>query len=108
MPGPRNRPERPKRRMPTWRYQPDLIGRFVGTYADGSLAIVTVRKLVPTCYAGGYRGPGDDKYEIMRGVRDVAPMTPEDYKRGLEGWAEAVRKVWPDIGDVGTFDWSWR
>ena len=90
--------------MPTWRYKPDTIGHFVSTLADGSAALVSVRRLVPTRYAGGYREPGDDKYELTRGFSDVVPMTSEDYARGLEGWANAVRKAWPDIAEVGTFD----
>ena len=100
----RKGPERASRRMPTWRYKPDTIGHFVSTLADGSAALVSVRRLVPTRYAGGYREPGDDKYELTRGFSDVVPMTSEDYARGLEGWANAVRKAWPDIAEVGTFD----
>ena len=93
-----------KRRMPTWRYKPDTIGHFVSTLTDGSVTFVAVVRLVPTRYAGGYRGPGEDKYELRRGLRGVAPMTTEYYERGLEGWTEVVRKTWPDIVEVGTFD----
>ena len=104
MPDFRKRPERTKRRMPTWRYKPDTIGHFVSTLNDGPVAFVAVVRLVPTRYAGGYRGPGEDKYELRRGLKDVAPMTTEDYKRGLDGWTDAVRKAWPDVAEVGTFD----
>ncbi len=104
MPDFRKGPERTKRRMPTWRYKPDTIGHFVSTLNDGPVAFVAVVRLVPTCYAGGYRGPGEDKYELRRGLKDVAPMTTEDYKRGLDGWTDAVRKAWPDVAEVGTFD----
>ena len=100
----RKGPQRARRRMPTWRYKPDTIGHFVSTLDDGSAALVSVRRLVPTRYAGGYRGPGEDKYELMRGFGDVAAMTSEDYTRGLEGWADAARKAWPDIVEIGTFD----
>ena len=104
MPDSRKGLDHARRRMPTWRYKPDTIGHFVSTLTDGSTTLVAVVRLVPTTYAGGYRGPGEDKHELRRGLKDAVSMTTEDYKLGLEGWADAARKAWPDIVDVGSFD----
>ena len=37
MPNLQDRPQRARRRMPTWRYLPNTIGHFVTTLADGSM-----------------------------------------------------------------------